>query len=302
MAKTTGRTKRQARDTEATKHKGVSLHIGLNRVDRKHYAGWNGELRSAETDANAMSATAARAGMQPQLLLSENATRAKVLSSIRAAAKGLASGDMFFLTFSGMGGQMPDQSSGEEPDQDQTWCLYDAQLIDDEITLELSRFLPDVRILVLSDSCHSGTVTRAVPSAMAPSSDEFLETRLKLMPVPVTLATYREHQVFYDRLQMDVSRAFRKLRPGVTRAEVASDFRSAVIMVTGCQDNQIAIEGPGGGLFTHHVLTAYDEGRFRGSYARLFSQVKAAMPPTQTPNIVTFGKAHQFLKETPFTI
>ena len=35
---------------------------------------------------------------------------------------------------------MPD-TSGEEVDrQDETWCLWDGQLIDDELYLELSRF------------------------------------------------------------------------------------------------------------------------------------------------------------------
>ena len=56
---------------------------------------------------------------------------------------------------------MPDVWGDEADKQDETWCLYDGQLIDDELYFELSKFAPGVRILVLSDSCHSGTVVRA---------------------------------------------------------------------------------------------------------------------------------------------
>ena len=56
--------------------------------------------------------------------------------------------------------------TGEEADKrDETWCLFDSQLIDDELYFELAKFASGVRILVLSDSCHSGTVTRDATGA-----------------------------------------------------------------------------------------------------------------------------------------
>jgi hypothetical protein len=39
--------------------------------------------------------------------------------------------------------------------------LYDGELIDDEVYAALNQFAGGVRIFVLSDSCHSGTVLRA---------------------------------------------------------------------------------------------------------------------------------------------
>jgi len=47
---------------------------------------------------------------------------------------------------------------------DETWVLYDRQLVDDELYKIWSKFKPGVRILVLSDSCHSGTVPRDIPA------------------------------------------------------------------------------------------------------------------------------------------
>jgi hypothetical protein len=65
-----------------------------------------------------------------------------------------------------------------------------------------------VRILVLSDSCHSGTVTREamLPPATIPTQ------RPKKMPDAVAMRTYREHQAFYDKLQKDVARDGRQAR------------------------------------------------------------------------------------------
>ncbi len=140
--------------------------------------------------------------MKSTVLLTKKATRSNVLAGMRAAAKALKTGDLFFLTYSGHGGQVPDVT-GEEPDkQDETWCLYDGQLIDDELYFELSRFAAGVRILVLSDSCHSGTVTRERPPPPATAHQ-----RPKLMPAAVAMRTYREHQAFYDKLQLDLAKA-----------------------------------------------------------------------------------------------
>jgi len=84
----------------------------------------------------------------------------QVIAGLDQAAKDLATGDIFFLTYSGHGGQLPDKN-GDEPDgQDETWCLYDGQLVDDELYAKWAKFKPGVRIFVLSDSCHSGSVVK----------------------------------------------------------------------------------------------------------------------------------------------
>src|SRR5688572_31092389 len=87
---------------------GLSLHIGLNSVDPRHYAGWSGDLLACEFDAHDMAALAAAQKLKPAKLLTKSATRAAVLKAIRAAAKTLTAGDLFFLSYSGHGGQMPD--------------------------------------------------------------------------------------------------------------------------------------------------------------------------------------------------
>ena len=64
--------------------KGVSLHIGLNRVDPGHYAGWTGEFGACEADAASMQAIAKGVGYATRALLTDAATRARVSEAIRA--------------------------------------------------------------------------------------------------------------------------------------------------------------------------------------------------------------------------
>jgi len=289
--------------------KALSLHIGLNSVGATAYAGWTGPLAACEFDADDMAAIAASKGIKATVLLTRKATRAAVLSALRKAAQSLGSGAFFFLTYSGHGGQVPDVT-GEEPDKkDETWCLFDGQLIDDELYHELSRFKPGVRILVLSDSCHSGSVTRdaTMPVATIPTQ------RPKLMPEPVAMRTYREHQAFYDKLQRDVASAAGKapVDPDTAIAQVAVSHRltaivgrfdPAVLLISGCQDNQTSMDGEHNGAFTEQLLRVWNQGRFEGNYAMLHARIRSRLPATQSPNLFTLGKAGAFVLQQPFTL
>ena len=287
--------------------KALSLHIGLNAVSAAAYEGWDGPLAACEFDANDMAAVAKSRGMKPTVLLTKKGTRANVLAGMRSAAKALAAGDLFFLTYSGHGGQVPDVSGDEADKQDETWCLYDGQLIDDELYFELSKFKAGVRILVLSDSCHSGTVTRAPPAPPPPGQ------RVKLMPAAVAMRVYRKHQAFYDKLQLDVAKAAgeKVVDPDTALANVAASgrlsaivqkFNPAVVLVSGCQDNQTSMDGEHNGAFTEQLLKAWANGAFKGNYGNFHARIKAAMPATQTPNLFTLGKAGSFLAQAPFTV
>ena len=295
--------------TVAGKAKGMSLHIGLNAVDPAGYGGWDGPLAACEFDANDMASIAKSRSMKSTVLLTKNATRANVLAEMRGAAKALKAGDLFFMSYSGHGGQVPDVSGDEGADkQDETWCLFDSQLIDDELYFELSKFKAGVRVLVLSDSCHSGTVTRAprIP-VTAPGQ------RPKLMPPAVAMRTYREHQAFYDKLQRDVAQAAGKavVDPDTALSAVAASgrltaivrkFQPAVVLISGCQDNQTSMDGDHNGAYTESLLKVWNNAAFIGNYGNFHAQIKAGLPPSQSPNLFALGRAGTFLAQTPFTV
>lgn len=288
-------------------HKALGLHLGLNSVDPKAYEGWDGPLAACENDARDMAALAKGQGMKPTVLLTKKATRAALLSGMRAAAKALKAGDLFFLTYSGHGGQVRD-ASGEEPDKkDETWCLFDGQLIDDELYFELAQFKAGVRILVLSDSCHSGTVTRERVDAPPPG------WRAKLMPPAIADRVYRAHADFYDKLQHDVARraggvvadpdaALAQVAVSGRLTAIASAFNASSILISGCQDNQTSLDGEHNGAFTEQLLKVWDHGAFKGNYASFHARIKARMPSSQTPNLFTLGTVGAFVAEKPFTV
>lgn len=112
---------------------GVALIIGLNSVDPKHYSGWSGELNACEADAEDMTSVGKSQGFKVTTLLTKNATRERVIERIRAASSTLKSGDIFMLSYSGHGGQLPDRNEDEADAMDETWCLYDGELVDDEM-------------------------------------------------------------------------------------------------------------------------------------------------------------------------
>jgi hypothetical protein len=312
-AKTPGPKKKKARSAKAwpSRTKALSLHLGLNSVSAAHYGGWSGELLSCEFDANDMAAIAKASRMKPTVLLTRKSTRANALAALRAASTQLKDGDLFFLTYSGHGGQVPDVTGEEEDKKDETWCLYDGQLIDDELFLELSRFAEGVRVLVFSDSCHSGTVTRApLPEAGAVQP----AGRSKMMPPAVAMRTYREHQAFYDKLQKDVAtHASGSLRtdpdnmlariavsPRLT--DIAKECKAAVLLISGCQDNQTSMDGDHNGAFSEQLLQVWNHGAYRGTYAKFHAAIKARMPATQSPNFFTLGPAAALVGQQPFSV
>jgi len=266
---------------------GLSLHIGLNKVNPAHYGGWDGALNACEADAKDMLAIARAAGFKATQRLTATAKAATIIQDIKAAAAKLQSGDIFLLTYSGHGGQMPD-TNGDEPDnQDETWVLFDRQLVDDELFALFGSFAKGVRIFVLSDSCHSGTVTRAMPTGPVTGPAP------RLMPPAVAAQTYAAHRRTYDKILAAVP-----ARAASIQATLAS-----VILISGCQDNQLSLDGPRNGLFTANLLAVWNGGRFTGGYRRFRDQIAARMPAYQTPNyFVAGGSNAAFAAQKPFSI
>jgi hypothetical protein len=275
---------------------GISLHIGLNSVSAAAYDGWNGRLNACEADANDMEALARSRGFRTTKLLTRAGTRDKVLSTIKSAAAELVSGDIFFLTYSGHGSQLPDLNGDEVDNQDETWCLYDGELVDDELNSSLCAFKSGVRVLVLSDSCHSGTTTKAIEkkadSTTFDSAAQVLRNSdgvaIRMMPASYLLGAYYAQKKTYDKVLM---------RPA------PSAPKASVLLISGCQDNQTSLDGNFNGLFTGTLKSVWGNGTFKGSYRALHKAIVAKMPASQRPALFQSGTSNpKFIAQTPFTV
>lgn len=263
------------------------MHIGLNRVDPAHYAGWDGPLRACEADAKDMYGVARACGCSSHLLLGSEATACEVMTFILRAAGKLKRDDFFFLSFSGHGGQVPDSNNDEVGGQDETWAHYDRQLVVDELYTLWGRFVPGVRILVVADTGASAAALRASagPQFYSP------QARYRVLPEEVARTTYAQNTGLYDGIQ------------NVHSKGDAAPVTATVLVLSGCQDNQLAVEGPENGLFTEQLKKVWDDGRFTGGYRVFRRQIAALLPPTQSPGCTRIGASHpSFERQKPFTI
>lgn len=269
---------------------GISLHIGLNFVDPDHYEGWDGELAACEFDAKDMLALAKKQKITTNtLLLTEEATAAHVTLAIQSAAKKLKKGDLFFLTYSGHGGQVHDTNGDEDQTDkermDETWVLYDRQLVDDELYDLWRLFKPGVRIVVLSDSCHSGTVVRVIPDFISGGP------RVRAMPHSVGKRVEKQHAQLYRGIQ--------QAHPAAEKATV----KASILQISGCMDNQLSRDGDRNGLFTGTMLKVWNKGKFAGNYRKFRDTIVSKMPDHQTPNYYFVGAANKtFEAEKPFSL
>lgn len=271
---------------------GISIHIGLNRVDPSHYQGWDGGLTGCENDARAMEAIASAQQFEASLLLNEKATANSVKGAIAEAAGKLKSGDILLLTYAGHGGQVPDPTEEEEDHYDETWVLYDRQLIDDELYALWGRFEEGVRIFVLSDSCHSGSVARdMLESPLFAGQPAANQPRPRAMPVPTRDRTYEANKVLYDQLEAE--------NPQGDRVGIGA----SVILISGCQDNQVSLDGDQNGLFTGALLKVWNDGKFKGSLRTFHKKILDKIEFFQSPNYFKVGRDNPvFERERPFTI
>ncbi len=276
--------------------KGIALTIGLNSIDPEHYGGWSGDLNSCELDANEMTEIAKSTEFKTEELLTKKATRSNVINEILKASKSLKPGDILLLVYSGHGGQIPDLNNEENDYWDETWCLYDGELIDDELYHLFGKFEKGIRIVVFSDSCHSGTVLKAAYyRGIITAQSSNAEPQKKFMPRDICLRTYRQNKEFYNKILKDS-----------TLKEAPGSVKASVMLISGCQDSQYSLDGisiSSNSLFTDNLLQVWNNGNFKGNYKFFHKKILKNMPPDQTPNYFWVGERNSiFENQIPFTI
>jgi hypothetical protein len=168
---------------------------------------------------------------------------------------------------------------------DETWVCYDRQLVDDELYDLWGKFRKGVRIFVLSDSCHSGTVTRVIPAFISGGP------RVRAMPTTVARAVQKAHAKLYRGIQ--------NAHPAAEKARL----KASIVLISGCMDNQFSQDGDRNGLFTGTLRKVWNNGKFKQGCRKFRDVIVSKMPPDQTPNYSVIGAANaDFEAQPPFTI
>lgn len=259
---------------------GIALHFGVNRpagdccnLDT---------LKHAENAARQMGGIALAQGFQIVQVYTESAaTATAVIESVRLAAARLHRGDMLFLSFSGHGCRVPDRPPRDEIDKlDETWCMAEQMLRDDEL-IELWRsFREGVRILIIAESCHSegsiflpvelplGRTARDAPAATASTHAGASSARIECPPDPPT----------------------------------DDGIKASVLLLAATQERLTGLDG----LFTRSLMRVWNRGGFNGDYCRLMSEIEGLMmgePTPQEPRMLMKGTPRpSFPRERAFTI
>ncbi len=297
---------RPSKPPASSGRKGLSLHVGLNEIDPAHY-GPAVPLNACVADATAMRDLARNAGFTTlDVLLDKKGTREAVIGGIRTAAETLKSGDIFLYTYAGHGSQLPDFNDDEEDDRlDETWCLYDGMFLDDEAYELWATFREGVRVLAILDSCHSGSAIRAAPNFLTGSDNSDAEGRkARWLPTSLAASAFNRNADFYRKIggRKSGDGAGRALDEAATRI-VRPALNCSVRLISGCQDNQLSMDGFFNGRFTEELLRVWKGGRFAGDYTRFHKTIAEGMPPTQSPNHMFIGVPDAaFDAQKPFTI
>jgi hypothetical protein len=278
---------------------GQAVCIGVNSINPKHY-GTDGELGICEKDASDMHKLFLDLGFVSMKLLTKEATRKNVKSAILDSAKELKKGDIMVVYYSGHGGKLPNVKSQydvEYDNVDETWCLWDAQLIDDELRNLWASFKKGVRILLLSDSCHSGSIAKA---PFEPDDVEVIDNRedesefvkRKAISDKVAKATFNKNEKFYHKLALKINSLDITKQP----------LKASVKQISGCQDTEYSYTGETNSAFTQALKYVWDDGYFEGNYKKFYRTIRGNLI-NQHPNLLEFGESNrEFDKEKPFTI
>ncbi len=137
--------------------------VGIN-----DYPGIFNDLKGCVNDAKDWSALLQGFGFSVNMILDSQATRATVKTALQGLIASTNAGDVAVFTYSGHGTQVTDAGGDEGDPYDEAICLYDGNTIDDELRIILNGIHPQATLVIISDSCFSGSVTRLTAEKATP--------------------------------------------------------------------------------------------------------------------------------------
>ncbi|MEO5741891.1 MAG: caspase family protein [Vicinamibacterales bacterium] len=244
-----------------------ALCVGIN-----NYPGTNMDLAGCVNDAKDWRELLETRGYLVDTLLDREATRARIVAALRDVIGHATGEDSVVFTFSGHGSWLPDDDRDEPDARDEMMCPHDVMsdqyLLDDELHDLFCTKAPEVRIYVVADSCHSGSVARY---ASAPAEPDRAPVKARFLP-PYMFA-----------------RGNRMLERAIDRAISApapTKLKFPAVLFSGCQDTEFSYDasfnGRPNGALTRVAIDALQDGRITTPRA-LHDAIRDKLPAPSLP-------------------
>ena len=238
--------------------------VGIN------YPGTSAELYGCVNDANDWEALLIDAGYEVVKLLDSDATKVNIMTALQVAASSSKRGHRLVFTYSGHGTWKPDFDGDEIDGRDEALCPIDYAenrlIVDDELQEAFSLLPSGAGSLVISDSCHSGTLSKNLLGSLAPGRPRYLS------PSSFTDLTAKQ----------------------VSRVEETIDTKSprkSSSLISGCMDHEYSYDGvfdgrPNGAMSKAAFLTYRPGIRLNTWYKEIREMLPSTYYP-QTPQLTS---------------
>lgn len=247
--------------------------IGINR-----YRMPGADLRGCVSDVNNVAGLLKKSyGFKPgdiQTLTDFDATKKAIEQAIAGLVRGGQRGDVLLVHFSGHGSNVPDDNGDEADQRDEILCPTDLDwknpLRDDWLRKTFDSMKAGVSLTVITDCCHSGTITRAVSPPDAPMIERYL-------PSPWDLVAVESGR----RLRGKTRATLRKSSPAARKKRDIVPAEIPEVLISGCRADQTsadaAIAGGYHGALTYYLVESLNEAKAPPTYRQLHDKTTAKL-------------------------
>ena len=304
---------------------GISIHVGVNAskapgLNLRPLVGCENDAEEMRKLARARNFVAVDSGPDVPIIR-ENATLENVLGKIRIAAEKLDPGDIFLFTFSGHGTRRGADDPLEADIKDETIVLHDRLLIDNVLRRRLwPTFKAGVRVVMVSDSCHSGGIAM---SLLNNSASETVATgssgawrrrnRLGIVESPPVRQAGKEpaNQSFQVRgvsavqvqAHFDLLKQFYKdLRESLPATP--PPVPANVLLLAACREHETTSDGLPNGVFTKALLDVWNTNGTK-TYQQLMDRITQKLQQANVfnrPTILSLGQSPSFTETEAFKV
>lgn len=223
----------------------------------------NGCVNDAKAWADLLITQYGFAKTDVRLMLDSEATSSNIMEALKNLLTGAKSGDVLVFTNSSHGTYLAD-TNGDEEMYDEAMCPYncaDKLIIDDDLRNLFASLLKGVSFSVISDSCFSGTVTRAAVSEVIPGLKTPDDRRVRFLNPALMGKAILENP-------------FKAKPKGKTKHP---ESKMKEVLLSGCTDKEYSYDARIGGEYhgamTYFALKAIQEANYQITFQQLHTRL-----------------------------